>query len=106
MEIVDVVVTGVTKYSFEDNSTGKLIEGCNVHFLNLETEDNGNLVGYVPMKSSIPYDQFKKFTSLEYPQHCRATVKLFLASKRPSVKFTDFDPVGAIDLMEAVALTN
>lgn len=105
MEIVDVVVTGVTQYSFEDQNTGKLIEGCNVHFLNLETEENSNLVGYVPMKSAIPYDSFKKFSHLEYPQFCKATIKLLLSGKRPSVKFINFEPIGNINLSDSFPQT-
>jgi hypothetical protein len=60
MEKMKVVVVGANRYSFEDKSDGKTIEGCKVHYMQLNPESNDNTKGSVPQAANMPFSYFNE----------------------------------------------
>lgn len=58
MEKMQVVVLGANRYSFEDKSDGKTVEGCKVHYIQLSPTASDQVKGSVPQAANMPYGYF------------------------------------------------
>ena len=93
MDPMQVIILGASKYSFEDRETGRQIEGCKVHFLNLEEMDEENVTGFIPSSANMPYKYHEAVRSLELPHLAEAGVTVSFTGKKPTVKIASFDPI-------------
>lgn len=92
MENVQVILTGLKRYSFQDRETGRQIEGTKAHFLQVVPAADENTAGYIPAVANLPYEYFERAKKLDLPHLCDAILSLQLTGNKPQVKVTDFIP--------------
>lgn len=75
--IEEVLVCSINEYSFNDNETGKLIEGATVWVVPLFSDDE-YVKGSKPQKYSMKLEQVQQFNSVELPaladMHLKANI--------------------------------
>ena len=75
--IEEVLVCSINEYSFNDNETGKLIEGATVWVVPLSSDDEYTK-GSKPQKYSMKLEQVQQFKSVELPvladMHLKANI--------------------------------
>lgn len=98
MENVEVTILGVSAYSFNDKETGRLVEGCNVWFIEKDPENNENAKGFVPRKATLPIDTFDKLKSLTFPHVAKAELTTKFSTRGAVTKITGFTGVRAIKI--------
>lgn len=99
MEKLKVIVTGVNKYDFKDRDTGKQIQGCSVHFIDLNPNGSEYSAGYFPNKANVEYMMFDRLSKLELPYLCEAELSLNLSNKSRPWKIVSFDPVEKLEVL-------
>lgn len=94
MQNMKVVVLGANRYSFDDEKTGRTVEGCKVHYISLDNSTGDNEIGSIPMSQSMEYSFFNKIGQV--PGIYEAVTALDMRGKKLGIKIVDFkfiDPV-------------
>ena len=61
-------IIGYKYYSFNDQRSNKLVEGCSIYvIIDLEKDSNGDIDGRMSVKYSIPKDLYFRLKSLHAP---------------------------------------
>lgn len=83
-----VVVLGASRYSFEDERSGREVEGCKVHYVSLESVNEENSKGLLPKSETMEYGYFKELGTI--PGVYEANVQFVLQGRGLKAKITDF----------------
>lgn len=84
-----IEAVGARKYSFNDEKTGRLVEGVTVHHLTVQD----GCVGKIPSKISFPIALADKIGTFNFPSKFEVVTKQELRSKGVITKFVDLNPV-------------
>lgn len=88
MDKMKVVVLGAKRYSFADEKTGREIEGCKVHYVSLDPENEQDSKGLMPKAETMDYAYYKELST--FPGVYEASLKFEMSGKGIRVKITDF----------------
>lgn len=83
-----VVVLGANRYSFEDQSTKRTVEGCKVHYINIGNAPGDNEIGSIPKAENMEYGYFNKLGQV--PGIYEAKVQFDMRGKKIQAKIVDF----------------
>lgn len=83
-----VVVLGATRYAFEDEKTGREIEGCKVHYVPIDSSAENNQRGLIPKAETMEYSFFNELSTV--PGLYEATVAFSMAGRNLKAKISDF----------------
>lgn len=88
-----VLVIGMFPYKFEDEKSGKMIEGCTVHYVDTnEVQERGN--GLKPNKARISLEEFQKVQTQILPAFAQMNAILRLSTNKLEIQnFSDFEIV-------------
>ena len=99
MNNVKLIVTGLSRYSFNDETTGRLVQGCSVHYVDPQNQSGSDTMGYLPGKANCDYSVFDRLAKLEFPHICDAIVAINFTSKNKSFRITDFIPLEKLEVL-------
>lgn len=88
-----VTVLGVGRYSFNDDKSGRLVEGTTVHYYSHNDEKQSDLLGYKPAKATLPLDHYEKYQGKSFPFDATIDFSLVIKSGKPAVKVNGFNEV-------------
>ncbi|MGX1195506.1 hypothetical protein [Metabacillus sp. SLBN-84] len=98
MEALDVLILGISKYSFNDDS-GRLVEGTTVHYVQTPGVNGADKKGLLPAKATLPVEAFEgMFSGAAFPCKAKAGITLDLSNKRNPIKVTGFHIKEAVKL--------
>lgn len=98
MEALDVLILGISKYSFTDDS-GRLVEGTTVHYVQTPGVSENAQRGLLPAKATLPIEAFDgTFNNVTFPVKAKAGITLNLSNKRNPIKVTGFHIKEAVKL--------
>lgn len=83
-----VVVLGANRYSFEDEKSGREIEGCKVHYVTMDSGEEENQMGMIPKSENMPYAYYNQLGQV--PGVYDATVTFQLSGKTLKAKISNF----------------
>lgn len=87
--MLQIEVIGARAYSFQDDKTGRQVEGVNVFHLS-QAED---AVGKIPQKITLPYETWGYIRSLPFPNTYNVVTTQVFTSKGIVSKATGIEPV-------------
>lgn len=93
-----VIVIGASRYKFPDNKTGEVIEGCKVHYADLNDSQKDDMIGHVPQTANLPYEYFEVISSQPIPGIYEAQLTVDLTARKPALKVVGFRFVQELDL--------
>ncbi len=93
-QVMKVVVLGASRYSFEDEKTGREIEGCKVHYITIGDQGSEDQLGSIPKSETMPYSYFKELAKV--PGLYDATVTMQMSGRQLKAKITDFKFLEAV----------
>jgi hypothetical protein len=93
-QTMKVVVLGANRYNFEDEKTGKTIEGCKVHYINVGTTEEENVTGSIPKAENMPYKYFNELGQV--PGVYNAKVQFNMNGRKIVAKIVEFKFVEAV----------
>lgn len=79
-QTLTIKVIGAKSYSFNDDKSGRLVEGVNV-FYETTPEDRNQGVGIIPAKMNLPYESWDKVRNLPFPSICEPIMEQKLTTK-------------------------
>ncbi|RJG23305.1 hypothetical protein [Paenibacillus thiaminolyticus] len=83
-----VVVLGASRYAFEDEKSGREIEGCKVHYVPIAASTENNQKGLIPKAETMEYSFFNELGTV--PGLYEATVTFSMSSKNIKAKVSNF----------------
>lgn len=96
-----ILVVGSSRYDFEDEKTGRKINGTKVNYIDFTSQkDDENLVGYVVSTETIDYHRFHEVSSGS--GFYKVQVGFDLSGKKPKVVFEKLTFVAPVDLADLV----
>lgn len=101
MEKQKVVMLGTSKYSFTDKESGRLVEGCSVHYLDVDRSfQGGDKAGYQPLKTTLDISLFDKYKHYQFPLFANCDIDINFNAKKPYLKILGFEPLETIPFVE------
>lgn len=88
METMKVVVLGANRYNFEDDKTGRTIEGCKVHFINIGNKPGENELGSIPKAQNMEYSFFNQLGQV--PGIYEAQLQMNMSGRNIRMDIVDF----------------
>lgn len=98
----EVLVIGVTAYSFPDERTAEIREGAHVHYINDYAFNEPGKKGMLPVKISVPMDAFLGVRENKFPAICNLNILTLPDGKgRPkptvtAVEYIKYNPIFAV----------
>lgn len=83
-----VVVLGANRYSFEDRSSKREVEGCKVHYISLDDQGGQNQIGMIPLAENMDYGFFNKLGKV--PGIYEATISNQIRGRKLVPVISDF----------------
>lgn len=90
MELEQVKILSVSRYSFEDEKTKRKVEGCSVWFTESKETHGDDMHGYPPKKVTLPFDAYGKFATLNFPHSAVPILESRFTQKGVKTEVTDF----------------
>lgn len=91
-----VMVLGMSQYSFQ-NDNGQEIKGTKVHYVELSTNNENDMVGVIPQTATMPYEYFNILNKQNVPGIYTAKLSISLRGRRPVLRVDSFDYISSID---------
>lgn len=95
MNDIKVIVLGANRYSFEDQKTGKQVEGCKVHYVPVSGEESDHTIGSIPQSVNMPYAYFNKLNQV--PGVYDAELKMGMRGRNMTLTVAEFKFVSVLD---------
>lgn len=90
-----VTVLGVSWYQFQDEKSGRNVEGTTVHYYSHEknTDPNSTDLGFKPVKATLPLSEYAKFQDKSFPFDAEIDFSLTVRRGKPDIKINGFTEV-------------
>lgn len=87
-----VTVLGVSWYQFQDEKSGRNVEGTTVHYYSHEknADPNSPQLGYVPVKATLPLSEYAKYQGKSFPFDAEIDYSLTVRRGKPDIKINEF----------------
>ncbi|MCL6456515.1 MAG: hypothetical protein K6T85_00770 [Gorillibacterium sp.] len=92
-----VIVLGIGRYSFPDQTTGEIIEGSKVHYVEVNPQEEKDAQGYVPTVANMPLAYYDQITAI--PGIYDAEMNIKMSGKKPSLKVTGFTFISPVEFV-------
>lgn len=90
MDATKVTVLGVSRYSFEDEKTNRLVEGTKVIYFPHDVETQEDRVGYQVASAKLPYTDYPKFVGKAFPFDAEIDYSIIIKGGQPTFKIKEF----------------
>lgn len=94
MDATVVTVLAASRYSFEDEKTGRLIEGTKVVYYPHDVEVEPDRLGYQVANAKLPYSDFAHFQSKAFPFDAEIDYAITIKAGNPTFKVKAFKEIG------------
>lgn len=93
---VIVTLLGAKPYDFIDEKTGRNVKGCTVFFHEEKPQKDDYGVGFLPKKTTFPYENYNKFVDINFPSKATPEMETRFTSKGAMTKIVDFKPLKTV----------
>jgi hypothetical protein len=95
-----VIVLGMSRYSFVDRETGAKVEGTKVHYVERYFQNEEHSIGVIPQTATMDYEFFDSLKPEQIPGVYDAELMISLRGKKPVLRIMDFHYVGPFHLAD------
>lgn len=90
-----VTVLGVSCYQFQDEKSGRNVEGTTVHYYSHEKNNDPNNVdlGFKPVKATLPLQAYESFLGKSFPFDAEIDYSLTVRRGKPDIKINGFKEI-------------